>query len=200
MAPAAAAAAAPSPAAAAPSPTLKAALALHRKHAPVVFLDPSGTLNLAGRVSRPALAAAQGAAKRTLALLDKPVDAEAAFAAAFLSPARSAVATADYSWRVQLPPTGGAAADAAAGSSAAPLGDVPLWQQQERQVESLVTRALGSRATWVRALPRRLGPQLPGSSSSCGGGGVPAGCAAEALAKGLLVPAADEDAVLVVAR
>lgn len=68
----------------------------------VVLVEPTGWLNVTANVSRSMLAYAAAAAKRTLDILDKPLDADQAFAAAFLSPASAADAF-DYQWRVSLP-------------------------------------------------------------------------------------------------
>ena len=70
----------------------------------------------------------QGAARRTLELLQKVTSAEAAFDAAFL-PRHPPTASYDYFWRVALPP------QAAAGLVAADLSECwsgPMsWQKHE---------------------------------------------------------------------
>jgi U3 small nucleolar RNA-associated protein 22 len=82
--------------------------AVFRKAYPVVLLDATGWTNLAAGVPQSLLAQAQLLARRTLAVLDHPADAEAAFAAAFLARLRPA-ALFDYLWAVTLPePEGGA--------------------------------------------------------------------------------------------
>ncbi|KAI8473415.1 MAG: Nrap protein [Monoraphidium minutum] len=146
------------------------AMGLFRRAHGVVLLDASGRLNLAAGTPPSLLAHAALAARHTLAALDRPADAEAAFAAAFLTPLRPAAAF-DYVWAVELPPP----------PAGAPLGDVCAARQQEEAVETLVRKALTTRAVLVRALPRRLAFPPP----PAGGGG-----AAGALAGGVATPAA----------
>ena len=74
-----------------------------RKHGHcVVFLDPSGWLNLTAGMSASGLNQVVVAAKHALALLQSPLDPEEAFSAVFLTPA-SPASSFDYHWKIQLP-------------------------------------------------------------------------------------------------
>lgn len=74
-----------------------------KKHGhPVVFLDPSGWLNLTAGLSASSLAQVAMAAKHALSLLQSPNDPEEAFAAVFLTPT-SPASLFDYHWKIQLP-------------------------------------------------------------------------------------------------
>ncbi|KAK9832639.1 hypothetical protein WJX81_006336 [Elliptochloris bilobata] len=111
----------------------------------VAFVDASGWLNLAAHVSCSALAQARAAAARSVALLDRPLQALEVFRAVFLARLPRAAAY-DAWWHVRVPE-----------GVALPLGgDLPAWRVAEAHVEALATRALGSRVTAVRAFRRRL--------------------------------------------
>eukprot|EP00884_Botryococcus_braunii_P010162 jgi/Botrbrau1/19147/Bobra.0077s0059.1 len=115
-----------------------------RQAFPVVFLDPSGFLNLAARLSKGSLLQAQGAAQRTVALLDSRTTPDHVIDAVFLN-GQPLVATFDYFWRVVVESP----------SPAAPLsGDRIPSRSLEARIEALVTRGLGDRAKVVRVFPR----------------------------------------------
>lgn len=113
-------------------------------------------------------------AQQSLALLDHPADPERAFTAAFVDPCGPAEAF-DYHWIVALPSSSSAVSGAAAANgtahsgngagastsgAAAPaaMADDTALRFIESRVETLVKQALGSRATLVRLLRRRLDP------------------------------------------
>jgi hypothetical protein len=108
-----------------PPPDVKA----WRKAFEVVFVDGSGWLNLAAGVSRSAVAAARGAAARSLRLLSG--GSPAAFDAVFLARQRQA-ALFDYWFHVKVPPTAAAptapAAAASGSGSQQLLSDQPGWR------------------------------------------------------------------------
>jgi U3 small nucleolar RNA-associated protein 22 len=113
----------------------------------VVFVDPSGWLNLGASVSAAALRQAQAAATRTAALLSASAGPES-FDAVFL--ARHSLATLYDSWyRVTVPPPPQGALALAA--------DAPQWRATDRRVAALAARALGTRAALVRVVGRGCG-------------------------------------------
>ena len=117
-----------------------------------VLLDPTGWVNLAAGASRAGLEAAAEAARRTLALLDGPAAAEAAFHEAFLRP-RSAVDLVDHHLRLgPLAATEGAEAP----TTALFESDATGWRDEETRAEAVVAMALGTRAAAVRAHRRRF--------------------------------------------
>lgn len=77
-------------------------LAQYRQHYAAALVDPTGWVNLAARVSSSAASQAQAAARKSLSLLQAPVDADEAFTAALLVRGSPAT-TFDYTWRVALP-------------------------------------------------------------------------------------------------
>lgn len=94
----------------------------------VVFVDPSGWLNLAAGVSRAALAQARACAARSLQLLS--AGSPEAFDAVFLARSRQA-ALCDYWFHVRAPDAEPAAAPAGDGDSASGgqlLQDQPAWR------------------------------------------------------------------------
>ncbi|KAL4426966.1 hypothetical protein ABPG77_009527 [Micractinium sp. CCAP 211/92] len=131
-----------------------------RKAFEVVFVDPSGWLNLAAGVSKAALAQARACATRSLQLLN--AGSPEAFDAVFLARSRQA-ALCDYWFHVQVPE---AEAGTAGGDGGQLLRDQPAWRSLEQRVEALATKALGSRARLVRAFRR-------GIPAACLGGKAP---------------------------
>lgn len=89
----------------------------------VVFVDPSGWLNLAAGVSKAALAQARACAARSLQLLN--AGSPEAFDAVFLARSRQA-ALCDYWFHVQVPEAEAAAAGGDGGGQL--LRDQPAWR------------------------------------------------------------------------
>eukprot|EP00887_Chlorella_sp_A99_P002636 scaffold6.g2636.t1 len=116
----------------------------------VVFVDPSGWLNLAAGVSAAALGGARAAASRALASLN--AGTPEGFAAVFLA-GQGFASQWDYIYHVTLAQEeeGAAALD----------GDEPSWRACERRVEALAAQALGTRARLVRAVRRAPGRARP---------------------------------------
>lgn len=148
----------------------------------VIFLDASGWLNLASYISSAALKQAQDCAKRTAALLSVSAGPDA-FDAAFLAgyPLASlydvwykvTIKAIQEEKKADLQPKSAqksetrtskkkktAAAKAAAaeviGGHSSPYyaADVPEWLEMDKKAAEIVTKALGTRATLVRAIYR----------------------------------------------
>jgi U3 small nucleolar RNA-associated protein 22 len=149
----------------------------------VIFLDASGWLNLASYISSGALKQAQVCAKRTAALLSVSAGPDA-FDAAFLAGYpfvslydvwyKVAIPAVEEEKKIDLQPksaqksetrasekkkTTAAAAKAAAEvkggySSRSYAADVPEWLKIDKKAVEIATKALGTRATLVRAIYR----------------------------------------------
>ena len=134
---------------------------------PPALLPPHAWANLQATATPSGIARASTAAAAAVTALDaargEGGDAVAAVDSLWLS-RRPSRWLPDYDafWRVTLP----------AEATACLAGDVPAARAVEAKVESVATRALGTRAHTVRALPRALtthpaaGPSLP---PTCGG-------------------------------
>ncbi len=81
-----------------PSP---GAAAFYKAHA-AALVDPTGWCNVAGGMSKAAVAAVASAARASAAVLNAPADGESALASVLLSPSRFATCY-DYMWAVDVP-------------------------------------------------------------------------------------------------
>eukprot|EP00798_Chlamydomonas_sp_ICE-L_P031575 gene31575-6769_t len=148
------------------SSTPPPALATFKQHFDVVFVDPSGWVNLAANMSKSVMSQLRSSARQTLALMESPPDPEEAFHQAFM--ARSTPATTfDYCWRVRLPDASAAGQDA----EEAPCSickDRVIWRDQEAQVEAMIKQALSDRSKLVRVVRRQLAPGQSLSDLSIG--------------------------------
>lgn len=125
-------------------------LALWRKHHEAVLLDGTGWVNVASHMTKSAVMMVSHTAKHSLATLDSLAVSEPdlAFASLFLT-SHTAADLFDYHWRVRGPMT-----TSERGKSG--MAELQSFRAQEREVEALLTRALGDRARLVRALPRQV--------------------------------------------
>jgi len=114
-----------------------------RKAFPVVFIDPSSTLNLAGRISKSSLADLQREAKLSLAYMQD--DVLDGFEALFMLKS-DFYAKFDSFLQIQLPPIGEEEL------RTVPPGISPqIWQRS--QILDIISRALSDRVEMLRELP-----------------------------------------------
>lgn len=115
----------------------------------VVFVDSSGWLNISANLSAAAMQHAQDAAGRSAELLSSSGGSPEAFDAVFhaWNPFGSLY---DVWYKIAIPES-----HPSDGVRSLALSDEPYWTSQDRQVQSVTARALGTRATLVRVFHRQ---------------------------------------------